>query len=84
MKKILEILSKNAKIQAQEIATMLHTSVENIKEQIKKLEKERVIVKYKAVINWDKVKTDIVHAIIEVKVIPIRGKGFDQTAKRIY
>jgi DNA-binding Lrp family transcriptional regulator len=84
VKNILEILNKNAKLKPQDIARMLNQSVENIKKQIKNLEQEGTIVKYKAVINWDKIKTDVVRAVIEVKVQPTRGKGFEETAKRIY
>ena len=84
MEKILEILKKNAHLKPKEIARMLGRTELSVKKKIKKLEEDDIILKYKAVINWDKVKGSIVSALIEIRVTPERGKGFDAIARRIY
>ena len=86
MKEILEILEKDARTTPEEIAKMLKKSVGVVKSAIKKYEKEGVIVKYKTVVNRDLLKDDVrkVRALIEVRVAPQRGHGFDYIAERIY
>jgi DNA-binding Lrp family transcriptional regulator len=86
MKEILEILEKDARTTPEEIAKMLRKNTGAIKKAIKKYEKEGVIVKYKTVLNTDILKDDAqkVRALIEVRVAPQRGHGFDRIAERIY
>jgi DNA-binding Lrp family transcriptional regulator len=84
MKEILEILEKNGRASVQEIALMLDKSADEINQTIKRLEDENVIVGYNTLINWEKSDTETVTALIEVKVIPQRGQGFDKVAERIY
>ena len=84
MEEILEILEKNAKISEQQIAVMLRKSVGEVRATIKKLEDENIIVGYNTLINWEKTKRETVTALIEVKVTPQRGEGFDKVAERIY
>jgi DNA-binding Lrp family transcriptional regulator len=82
----LEILEKDARTTPEEIAKMLRKNTGAIKKAIKKYEKEGVIVKYKTVLNTDILKDDAqkVRALIEVRVAPQRGHGFDRIAERIY
>ncbi|MFA5388934.1 MAG: Lrp/AsnC family transcriptional regulator [Candidatus Omnitrophota bacterium] len=86
MKEILEILENDARTTPEEIAKMLKKSVGAVRSAIKKYEKQGVIVKYKTVLNTDILKDDAqkVRALIEVRVAPQRGKGFDHIAERIY
>lgn len=86
MKEILEILEKDARTTPEEIAKMLKKDVGSVKKAIKKFEKEGVIVKYKTIVNTDLLKEDVkkVRALIEVRVSPQRGYGFDHIAERIY
>ena len=84
MEEILEILEKNSRATAAEIAVMLGKSVEEVTEAIKKYESENVIVGYSTLVNWDKTEKEKVTALIEVKVTPQRGLGFDKIADRIY
>jgi len=82
---ILELLQENSKYTASDIATMLGMEIETVKNNIEEMEKAQVICGYSALINWDKTdKKDIVTALIEVKVTPQRGEGFDKVAERIY
>ncbi|CAM4224993.1 Lrp/AsnC family transcriptional regulator [Lederbergia lenta] len=82
---ILSILEENHKLPVQDIAMMMNTSVENVENTIKKLEAEKIIVSYPALINWSKVEgKEVIEAMIDVKVTPKRGVGFDEVAERIY
>lgn len=84
MQEILEILEKNCNTKHEDIATMLNISKDEVEKNIKKLEKDNVILGYKALINWESTGRETVNAIIEVKVTPQRGQGFDSVADRIY
>lgn len=84
MEEILEILEKNSKATAQEIAIMLAKPIEEVEAAVKKYEADNVIVGYNTLINWDKTQKEKVTALIEVKVTPQRGLGFDKIADRIY
>nr|WP_302598520.1 Lrp/AsnC family transcriptional regulator [uncultured Cellulosilyticum sp.] len=84
-KQILEILEKNSKYTAEEIAVMLGLNAEDVRAAIKELEDAQVICGYNTLINWDHLEeNDVVTALIEVKVTPQRGEGFDKVAERIY
>ena len=63
---------------------MLGAEEQEVAESIKKLEKENVIVGYKTIINWEKTERDVVTALIELRITPQRGEGFDKVAERIY
>ena len=82
--KILDILGKNCKYTPSEISTMLAADESLVIAAIDELEEEKVILGYKAMINWEKVVSDNVVALIELKVTPQRGEGFDKIADRIY
>ena len=84
MKQLRELLEHDAKRPVEELAAMLNRSVYEVSEQIKQLEKDKVILKYNTLINWEKFGIDSVTATIEVKVTPQREVGFDAIAERIY
>lgn len=84
MEEILEILEKNSKYSEEEIAVMTGKTAQEVREAIRKYEKDNVIVGYTALINWEQTSKDSVIALIEVKVTPQRGEGFDKVAERIY
>jgi len=84
MKEILRILERDARTNPQQIATMTGKSLAQVKRAIKKAEGDRTILKYKTVINWDKLREEQVRALVEVKVVPQRDVGFDAIAERIY
>lgn len=81
---ILEALEKNSKISNHDLAVMLGKDEAVIEKEIKEMETEKIICGYNTLINWDKMDTDKVTALIEVKVTPQRGEGFDKIAERIY
>lgn len=82
--KILKVLDKNGRITPEDLAIMLDLDVETVVDEIKAMEEERVICGYPTLINWDKTDCERVTALIEVKVTPQRGLGFDKIAERIY
>lgn len=85
MDKIIELLEKDARLTAKEIAKMLKIAETEVKKKIKKLEDDHVILKYKAIIDPEKLtRGDKVAALIEIKASPERGTGFDKLAERIY
>jgi DNA-binding Lrp family transcriptional regulator len=84
MKEILELLEKDARLTGEQIATMTGVPVSEVKEAIGKAERDRTILKYKTVINWEKLGQEQVWALIEVRVQPQRDVGFDAIAERIY
>jgi DNA-binding Lrp family transcriptional regulator len=83
-KEILQILENDARATYAQIATMTGLSVAEVEKEIKEAEKERVILKYKTVVNWNKVADEQVWALIEVRVAPQKDVGFDAIAERIY
>ncbi|MDO5392501.1 MAG: Lrp/AsnC family transcriptional regulator [Eubacteriales bacterium] len=83
-KKILSYLEKNSRIDTRELAIILGEEERAVTEEIKKMEEEKVICGYHTMIDWDKTDTDYVTALIEVRVTPQRGQGFDSIAERIY
>ena len=84
MEEILEILEKNSRFTEEQIAVMLNKSADEVRAAIKKFEEEGVILAYNTIINWEKTNRETVTALIEVKVTPQRGLGFDKVAERIY
>jgi len=84
VEEILEILENNGKATPEEIAAMTGKNLEEVKDAIKKFEKDNVILKYNTLINWEKTSKEVVTALIEVKVTPQMGEGFDKIAERIY
>ena len=81
---LLSILEKNSRIDFKELAVLLGAEESAVLEEISRLEKEGVICGYHTLINWEKTSIEKVNALIEVKVTPQRGQGFDRIAERIY
>ncbi len=81
---LLAILEKNSRIDFKELAILLGVSEEQVLEEITRLEKDGIICGYHTLINWEKTSIEKVNALIEVKVTPQRGQGFDKIAERIY
>lgn len=82
--KILAILEKNSKIDVADLAVMLGVTEADVANEVADMEKEHVICGYHTLINWEKTGVEKVTALIEIKVTPQRGNGFDAIAERIY
>ena len=81
---ILDILTEDARTPISQIAVMLGETEAQIADTVARLERQRVILKYPALINWEKVDVEQVEAMIEVRVTPQRGEGFEAIAEQIY
>ena len=80
---ILKILEENARTSDSEIARMVGLDEAEVKSTISELEKRGIIRKYKALINYEKAGLETVQALIDVKLSPERGAGYDSVAERI-
>ena len=84
MTKLLQLLEDDCTLTPDQLASMADMPVEEVKAAIRKYEDEKVILGYKAIVDWDRTDRESVTALIEVKVTPQRGAGFDRVAERIY
>ena len=84
MKKLLKLLEKDAHVTPAELALMCEKETGDIKKMIDDYEKQGVILGYTTVIDWDKTDFEYVNALIELKVTPRVGSGYDEIAERIY
>ena len=83
MDDLLKLLRDDASLTPAQIAGRLGREEGEVESQIKSLESEGVILGYRTVLNEDKLKVDLVRAVIEVKITPEREGGFDRLAARI-
>ena len=81
---ILAILEKNSRIDLKELAVLLGVEELDIVNEMAAMEKEGIICGYHTLIDWEKTSIEKVTALIEVRVTPQRGQGFDNIAERIY
>ena len=81
--KVLSLLEADARLTKEKLAVMLAQSVETIQEITDELEKDGVVLGYKALVDWDKTDREYVTALIELKVTPQRDRGFEKVAERI-
>ncbi len=82
--KILTFIEKNSRVDFKELAVLLGVDEVYIANELEAMEKEGIICGYHTLIDWDKVTSERVNALIEVRVTPQRGRGFDSIAERIY
>ena len=82
--KILSIIEKNSKMDLKELAIILGEEEIDVANEIKSMEEDGTICGYHTLIDWDKTSIEKVSALIEVRVTPQRGQGFDTIAERIY
>ncbi|MBQ7075578.1 MAG: Lrp/AsnC family transcriptional regulator, partial [Clostridia bacterium] len=71
--KILSLLEQNAGLKHHQIAVMLDMSVEQVDKEIEEMTEEGILLRSKALINWEKTDREFVAAQIELKVTPQRG-----------
>jgi DNA-binding Lrp family transcriptional regulator len=81
---ILAILAENNRLSPEDIASMLNVSMNEVADFITDMEESKIILKYNTLINWEKAGEEMVSALIDVRVTPQRGLGFDVVAERIY
>ncbi len=81
---LLSIIEKNSRIDIKELAARLGVEEVEIAEELAALERENIICGYHTLVDWEKTSVEKVTALIEVRVTPQRGQGFDRIAERIY
>ncbi|WP_092871632.1 Lrp/AsnC family transcriptional regulator [Acetitomaculum ruminis] len=82
--KILTFIEKNSRIELKELAIILGVEEATVANELEQMEKENIICGYHTMIDWEKTSKERVSALIEVRVTPQRGQGFDRIAQRIY
>lgn len=82
-KRLLKLIELDCRLSPEELAIQTGLTTDYVKEKLCQWEKEKVIVQYRPIINWEKTGEEKVSALIEVRVLPQRGVGFDKIAKRI-
>ena len=81
---LLTMLEQDARLTPAQLADMAQIDLAEVEEILREFEKNNTILGYKTVIDWDKTDREQVTALIEVKITPQRGMGFDQIARQIY
>jgi len=81
---ILSLMERNGRIDLSELSVLIGEEEISVLNEIAAMEKEQIICGYHTLINWEKTNIDKVSALIEVRVTPQRGQGFDRIAERIY
>ncbi|MBZ4688587.1 MAG: hypothetical protein PWQ96_1680 [Clostridia bacterium] len=81
---ILELLEKGKSLSPKHIAMMLGKEEAEVRKIIKELKEEKIILKHKTIIDWEKAGRETVEAVIDVRVSPQRDVGFDVVASKIY
>lgn len=82
--KILKLIERDVHLTAEQIAVMIDKDRAYVEKIIKECKDNQTILGQKTIINWEKTDTEVVSAIIELKVTPQRGSGFDRISERIY
>jgi DNA-binding Lrp family transcriptional regulator len=82
-RQLLRLIEQDCRLSPQDLAIQTGLSADYIQEKIRQWEADKVIVQFRPLINWEKTGEETVSALIEVRVLPQRGVGFDKIAKRI-
>jgi len=82
--KILTFIEKNSRVDLKQLAIMLGMEETAVANELAAMEEEHIICGYHTLIDWEKTSMEKVNALIEVRVTPQRGRGFDSVAERIY
>ena len=84
MREVLKIIEQDARTSPEQIASMTGKTPQEVRDILRKAEADRVVLGYRAQVNWERAGEEQVWALIEVKVTPQRDVGFDAVAERIY
>ncbi|UZQ83230.1 Lrp/AsnC family transcriptional regulator [Thermoanaerobacter sp. RKWS2] len=80
---IIDLLCENSRLTEKQIATITGLSEEEVKNTIKNLEDKKVLLKYTTLVDWEKTDREVITALIDVRVAPQQGHGFNRVAHRI-
>lgn len=82
--KLLNLLSEDARLTTAQLAAMTGATEDEVVSAVRAFEKNNTILGYKTIVDWDKTAREFVTALIEVKITPQKGMGFDEIARQIY
>ena len=83
MEKLLKLLSEDARLSVEDLATMTGDTPEVVEEKIRKMESDGTILGYRAVVDWDKADRGMVESYIDLKIAPKKDFGFDEFAELV-
>lgn len=83
MDPLLKLLNEGAPLKSAQLAAMLNITEAELAAKIKAYEADHIIMGYRTILNEEKLGLKVVRAVIEVKITPERGGGFDRLAERI-
>ncbi|MBQ8975191.1 MAG: Lrp/AsnC family transcriptional regulator [Oscillospiraceae bacterium] len=84
MVEVLKLLEEDGQLTPAQIASMLNMEQSEVEKIIEKCVSENIIIGSTTLIDWDKTSDETVTAMIEVKISPQRGDGYDRIAERIF
>ena len=84
MTKLLQLLEQDCTLTDEQLAALANMTADEVRAARKKLEEDKIILGYEAIVDWTAAEREAVTALIEVKVTPQREEGFDRIAERIY
>ena len=82
--KLLQLLEQDCTLTDEQLASMANMTADEVRATKVRLEEEKIILGYKAIVDWDRAQREALTALIEIKLTPQRGEGFDRVAERIY
>ncbi|MCP1100942.1 DNA-binding Lrp family transcriptional regulator [Aequitasia blattaphilus] len=82
-KSILKYIEKNSRVDLKELAILIGSDEITVVNELAGMEQEGIIKGFHTLIDWSRTGVERVTALIEVRVTPTRGEGFDKLAKRI-
>lgn len=83
-KKLLLLMENDGRLTCAQLASLLGCDEQEVTDAVGRLEENKTILGYTAIVDWEKTERELVTALIEIKVVPQRGEGFDRVASRIY
>jgi len=83
MDPLITLLRQNARTSVEDLAKELSTTPDAVTDRMARLEAEGIVLGYQAIVDQQKVQTGLVTAVVEVRITPERGGGFDRLAERI-
>ena len=83
MTKLLKLLCEDARLSVEELAAMTGMTADKVAEEMDRLEREKVILGYRAIVDWDKADRELVESYIDLKIAPKKGFGFDEFAEMV-
>ena len=83
MNPVMKLLLEGSSLNTAQMAQVLNLTEAEVNRQLDQLKKERILLGWRPVLNLSEEESGAVRAVIEVKITPERGGGFNRLADRI-